>query len=377
MVISKDIHFIKLSIGMGALGSMERVIKLRNLDKELIDDILESVRKNNVLTLFYDDNHELGPHLMARYLWKSIGLILCDGNLSALIGGYKTITFRGVTKETSIAVIMTFLPLRAYLRVRIYPQGGEKRRYFGISVLSKGAFRKQRDSLLQLLHALVSQQFDLRNLDSTYISALLAGLIDGDGYVGKEGKYLAVSVAKGESVKGRTIYSILVHAEQRGYIVLGTYRGKPSYEVSFRFLKMDFARNCLELVFHPLRRARLQRYLLNWAKNYECGFTVEELQRLITAASSAYIQQRKEPRRSKVLVLYLQREAFDKVRTLWFGGQSELKPRPIVSHNRVMVKIAEKCRDSLREAIDILARSHNLKKVKVTVIDKIMKFIYD
>lgn len=138
---------------------------------------------------------------------------------------------------------------------------------------------------------------------------------------------------------------------------------------------MDFARNCLELVFHPTRRARLQRYLLNWAKNYECGFTVKELQRLITAASSAYIQRRKEPRRSKVLVLYLQREAFDKVRALWLGGQSKLKPRPIVSHNRVMVKIAEKCRDSLREAIDILTHSRNLEKV--AVIDKIKKFIYD
>jgi len=354
---------------------MERVVRLRSLDKELIGDILESIRENNALTLFYDDGHELSPHLMARYLWKSIGLVLCDGNLSALIGGYKTITFRGITKETSIAVIMTFLPLRAYLRVRIYPQSREKKRYFGISVLSKGTFRKQRNSLLQLLHALVSQQFDLRNLDSTYISALLAGLIDGDGYVGKEGKYLAVSVAKGESVKGSTIYSILTHAEERGYIVLGTYRGKPNYEVSFRFLKIDFARDCLELVFHPTRRARLQRYLLNWVKNYECGFTVGELQRLITAASSAYIQRRKEPRRSKVLVLYLQREAFDKVRTLWLSEHSELKPRPIVSHKRVIIKIAEKCRDSLREATDVLTHSCNLEKA--TVIDKIRKFIFD
>ncbi len=354
---------------------MERVVRLRSLDKELISDILESIQKNNAPTLFYDDNHKLSPHLMARYLWKSIGLILCDGNLSALIGGYKTITFRGVTKETSIAVIMTFLPLRAYLRVRIYPQSRGKKRYFSISVLSKGIFHKQRDSLLQLLHVLVSRQFDLHGLDSTYISALLAGLIDGDGYVGKEGKYLAVSVAKGGSVKGRTIYSILTHTEQRGYIVLGTYRGKPNYEVSFRFLKMDFARNCLELVFHPIRRARLQRYLLNWAKNYECGFTVGELQRLITTASSAYIQRRKEPRRSKVLILYLQREAFDRVRTLWLGEHSELKPKPIVSHKRVMVKITEKCRDSLREAIDILTRSRNLEKV--AVIDKIIRFIYN
>lgn len=75
------------------------------------------------------------------------------------------------------------------------------------------------------------------------------------------------------------------------------------------------------------------------------------------------------------MVLYLQREAFDKVRTLWLGEHSELKPKPIVSHKRMMVKITEKCRDSLREAIDILTRSRNLEKD--AVINKIIRFIYN
>ncbi len=54
-----------------------------------------------------------------------------------------------------------------------------------------------------------------------------------------------------------------------------------------------------------------------------------------------------------------------------------MKPKPIVSHKRVMVKITEKCRDSLREAIDILIRSRNLEKDKDAVIDKIIRFIYN
>lgn len=351
---------------------MEKITKLNILSKEVLMNALEQLGSSNdtILTLFHESCCKEESREATMYLWKGLGLILCDGNFSALVKDYRTITFRGVTKCTAIAVMMTFLPLCAYLRVRRHPQSTGSKDYFNISILSKGIFRKRKNLIIQLLKSLIQHKNLLNNLDRDYLSALFAGIIDGDGYVGKEGKYLAVTMARGE-IKGDTIYSILTYLKRKGFIELGTYRKKPSYEITFKFLNRDFAENCLKLVFHPIREARLARYLRNYAKNYECSFTAEELRLIIMAAHSAYIQKRKAPRKSKVLIMYLTEEALGKIEHIWLNNFKP-KPKPIKNRNRIVVKISEKCKHTLKDALSDFLNSPNRDS---KVISTIREFI--
>jgi len=338
--------------------------------KKVVKQLAREMRREATLTVFCS-SRRVRKDYVNRYFWKAIGLILCDGNFSSLVRGYRTITFRGITEGTLIAVMRTFLPLQAYLRVRTYRYGGS--RYFNVSVLSRGAFSRLRTSMLETLHRLALGLFDLRGISDGELSALIAGLIDGDGYIGKKGGYISVSLALDKNAKGGVIYTILTVAEERGHIVLGHYRSKPSYEVPFKFANADFIKECLELVFHPIRRSRLRRYLLNWSKNYECGFSVKELERLLMAAYSAYVDLRGGSRKSKVLVLYLRRQVFSNLIDIW-SAQSG-KPKPVISGNRVMVKIAEKCSKLLKSALKESIKTSGINPQASKVLEKVVKFI--
>ena len=351
------------------------VIKLSSLDEDTILTILNVLNTMNnsdksIILTYSHCLHEPGD--VYAYIFKCLGLILSDGNVSALLKGYKTINFRCITKYTAYAVIRSFIPLCPYIRVRI--QGYSiTNDYFSISVLSRGSFAKKRNMLLKLLRSLVEEPLStLTKLKLHYLSALFAGLIDGDGYIGRKKGYHAISYAR-DGVKGNAIETILTFLSNKGFIKCNKYRGKPQYERTFRFTDFEFVKSCLEYVYHPKRRSRLLEYVRNYIKNYMCGFTLKELELILTAASSAFIDQRKSPRHSRILVIYIDKEDFNRIKYIWKEHSNSLqniKPKPIMVKNRVMIKIAEKCKNELRKAIEQCS-----DKIDEKVLHKIRQYL--
>ena len=329
------------------------IIKLSSLDEDTILNVLNTMNNSgkSIILTYSHQCHESSD--VYAYIFKCLGLILSDDNVSALLKGYKMINFRCITKYTAYAVIKSFIPLCPYVRVRI--QGcGIIDDYFSISILNKSSFAKKRNMLLKLLRSLAEESLTtLTKLKLHYLSALFAGLIDGDGYIGRMKGYHAISYAR-NSVKGNVIESILTFLSNKEFIKCNKYRNKPQYECTFRFTDFGFAKSCLEYVYHPKRRSRLLEYIRNYIKNYMCCFTRKELRLILTTASSAYIDQRKSPRHSKILVIYIDKEDFNRIKDIWKGYSNSLqdiKPKPIMVKNRIMLKIAEKCKNELGKAI--------------------------
>lgn len=119
-------------------------------------------------------------------------------------------------------------------------------------------------------------------------AALLAGLLNGDDYIGNKSGYVMLSCSK-DTRKGMLIRLILETLEKSRFIILGKYRGKPYYEQYFRFSHMKFLENTVKLMSHPRRKIRLLQYYRNIRKNCECEIDVEELVFLLRIAKSAYI----------------------------------------------------------------------------------------
>lgn len=179
-------------------------------------------------------------------------------------------------------------------------------------------------------------------------AALLAGLLDGDGYVGGAGSYISLSYSR-NTVKGRIIDQILSFLDKQRYIRRRKYRGKPHYEQVIRFSSQKFMHSVINAVFHKEKRKRLIRYNMNYLRAYECKYTVKELEQLLQKASSAYIDRRAgEKRNAAVLVLYIHTT----------GNSKRV---------RKSIKITSKCKENLAKIVkaeNIMLSSSIMKTIE-------------
>ena len=246
------------------------------------------------------------PQEESIFLYKLQGLIISDGDFSRYVKSSKrTISFRGLTAETARMIIATVINVAELIEVRLSRQNMLKygKRYFTVKVLLKTSYSKKiRDHINNLM---MNARHFINSLSMKEKAALLAGLLDGDGYVGKEGGYVSISYSE-NTVKGKIIKQILDSLDEREYIRKGKYRGKPHYEQVIRFNNQKFMYNVINMVFHERRRKRLMKYYMDYLRVYECRYSVKELKQLLEKASSAYIDHRiSEGRNAAVLVLYI------------------------------------------------------------------------
>ncbi len=283
-------------------------------------------------------------------LWKLIGLILTDGDLSDLLKRYRSISFGGLSRNTAIAVISTLIRIVDVLTVGVIYR--DKSMYYRIYLPVSSSLKYLIHDIIYYINELEMNHIDiLSNIRMKQLAALLAGIIDGDGYFGKSSTYISISF-NSSSVKGEIINRIISFLQKQRYITLGKYYHKPKYEITFSFTNPEFAKKCLEYVYHAKRRKRMQNYVINYMRNYVCPFSASELREILNVASSMYINHRKPPRKSKVLVIYIYARDFNRISHLWGDGDLQPKPLPIHNGNRVMIKITEKCKQRLRKAVD-------------------------
>jgi len=263
------------------------------------------------------------------YLYKLQGLIISDGDFAKYVKSpKKAISFRGLTAETARTIIATVINIAELIEVRLSRQNTLKygKRYFTVKVLLKTVYSKKiRDYINDLM---MNSRHFMDSLSMKEKAALLAGLLDGDGYVGREGGYVSISYSE-NTVKGKIIRQVLDFLDERGYIRKGKYRGKPHYEQVIKFNDQKFMYNVINMVFHERRRKRLAKYYVDRLRVYECKYSIKELKQLLEKASSAYIDYRiSEGRNAAVLVLYIYT-----IR----GGRRIRKP----------VKISSKCKENI------------------------------
>jgi len=271
-------------------------------------------------------------------LWKTMGLVLTDGNFSNLISGLVSIYFGGLTYDTAVAVVKTLIQIAKCLIITLYGKG---KTYYNVYVHSMNDSNKLKHRIASLLIKLdKSASETLSGLQMNELAALLAGIIDGDGYIGKPSSYLSIS-SNLDNRKGKIIHRIISHLEKTGYITINNYYHRPKYEAIFRFTNLQFMNQCIKYVYHPKRKERMKN-AKNYLRNYICPFLTLELEQILCETSSAYIDHRKAPRRSKVLVLYIKPSNFEKIAYIWDSERSGYKPVPIHSKNRIMIKITEK-----------------------------------
>ncbi|OYT40568.1 MAG: hypothetical protein B6U89_01815 [Desulfurococcales archaeon ex4484_58] len=344
----------------------DKIVKINRIND--IEKILSSFnnKKDNEKILLRG-SVILNEELKKTISWKTIGLILSDGNFSNLIKGYGTIAFRGLSYDTAIAIIKTLIQIvrSITLRAKI---GKGNRIYYDVIVPSTRCFKDLRYRIVSLLIKLDTTPDNvLSRLKMDELAALLAGIIDGDGYIGKPSTYISISFNM-NSRKGKIINNILSFLEKKQYIIVNKYYREPKYEATFRFLNFRFLHKCLKYVYHNKRRKRMEKYMLDYARAYICPFSIFELKQILRNTSSAYIDYRKPPRNSKVLVLYIQRHDFEKIAYIWNKDHLSYKPRPIISKNRVMIKITEKCKENLFKLIN---------EANADIEDKIIEKIRD
>ncbi len=283
-------------------------------------------------------------------LWKLIGLILTDGDFSDLLKRHRSISFGGLSYNTAMAVISTLIQIVDILTIGVIY--GEKSMYYRIYLPVSSSSRYLKHDVVHYINELDKNPNDiLSNLNMKQLAALLAGIIDGDGFFGKSSTYISISFNP-SSMKGKIINNIISFLERQKYIILGKYYHKPKYENTFSFTNFEFAKKCLKYVYHAKKRERMQNYIINYIRNYICPFSISELREILNIASSMYINYRKPPRKSKVLVIYIHAHDFNRISYIWNNKDLQLKPLPIHNGNRIMVKITEKCKERIRKAID-------------------------
>ncbi len=272
-----------------------------------------------------------GPDIAdARLLFKLIGLIVSDGPVAGLIkrASFRCVWFRGLSLGTLYAVLISGCGIANDVVVKVSKQNTVRtgRVYFDIRLCFPPEITAW---LIRSLKALVGDPTFMTSLDDDSSAGLLAGLIDGDGYVGKKKRHLIIAYDKG-STKGAFIDSFLKHLSSRNLIALGSYRGRPHYERYVRFVNLDFARSTLSVVFHPKRRQELARLISGIARNIECRFSSNDIINLLLSAESGYIDTRKSEKRRRVpvLILYYKKGSV-----------------------RRSVKITSKCLNELEEAL--------------------------
>jgi len=341
---------------------MHRTIIVDSSTKDSLIRLLDTLENSRSIRITLSCYSPISHNLDKAYVWKCLGLTISDGNFSALLKGYKTISFRGVTKYTAYSIIRSFLLLYAPINVRLMKNKARKEKYFYLSISSKRG--NLVNYLLDILKRLVDNpRLLLCDLNLECLAALFSGLMDGDGYISEETGYQSISY-KRDSRKGFVVSVILEYLSSKGLIKSMRYYGKPKYEHVFRFTNPKFLELCLKYIYHPLRSQRLFRYFKNYVRNYSCSFTIDELKIILGKASSAYIDWRRD-RRSKVLVVYIDRSDFDVIKHLWLNNS--YKPKPIILNHRVLIKITEKCTRELTILLNKCPEEINeraLEKVK-------------
>ncbi len=300
-------------------------------------------------------------------LWKTIGLILTDGDFSNLIKQRGPIAFRGLSYDTAVAVIMTLVQIVE--SITIWLSNIEGRTYYNVIVPSSNNSNILKQEIIYILTKLdITPDEILSKLKLDELAALLSGIIDGDGYFGKPSTYISVSFNI-SSKKGKIINEIISFLQKQGYIIINKYYHKPKYEATFSFTDLEFMHKCLEYVYHDKRRKRMKRYIVNYMRNYICSFSTLELKQILRIVSSLYIDHRKPPRKSKVLVLYIRTSDFKQIAHLWNNNRLPPEPHPIRNGNRVIIKISEKCKKNLRGVIN------DNNKLDSKIIETIKEFL--
>jgi hypothetical protein len=348
------------------------LVKIEYLtDFDYVETLLSSLNENSYIIFSHKLN--LSPTIKRLHFWKTIGLLITDGQFSLTLRKNRAIlAFVCLALDTAIAVAKTLLQLSNEITIKV----GVKRRKveqtlcYYVRVMLRESPRNiydiRKEMYLYIKRLLQDPVSVLSGLNEDELSALFSGIIDGDGHIGKS--YIAVSYEI-KTLKGQLIHRILNYLRDKGYIKAGEYTPKKR-ERFFTATNYSFLKKCQRLVYHPLRRRRLKSYLLNYSKNYVCGFSIEELKQLLSIANSAYIDLRKPPRTSKVLVLYIKKKDFAKVKHTWFNEM--YKPKPIVNDKRIMIKLTTKCSEEL---FKIMQDKEAQQMIKPKIISRIQEYL--
>jgi len=339
-----------------------KVIVIKDIGE--VDKILSSLNKSNVNYKKFVLRGLNNVHREQRNIifWKTIGLIISDGNFSQLIKGIGSVSFGGLSYDTAVAVVKTLIQIIEKLTLTVKRKGGI---YYNVYIPSINVPNSLKQKIISLLIELDNTPSEvLSELKMEELAALLAGIIDGDGYIGKPSSYLSISFNL-SSKKGKIVNEIISYLEKKGYIIISKYYYKPKYEATFKFSSFQFMTKCFKYIYNPKRKKRMEKYITNYIRNYICPFSISELEQILRFTSSAYIDYRKTPRKSKVLVLYIKPSNFEKIAHIWGSEKLPHKPVPIHNKNRIMIKITEKCKENLFQILNKGTNNIECKIIKI------------
>ncbi len=346
-----------------------KIIYLTSLDS--VKKLLSNLNENDHIVFSHKFN--LDPYIKRLHFWKTLGLLVTDGEFRLTLRKKKaTLFFSGLALNTSIAVVKTLLQLSDQIIIKVIVKRRKPKQtlFYKVRVLIRKSSKYiddiRRDMYLHIRKMLQDPVSILSRLDEDELCALFAGIIDGDGHIGKS--YISVSYEI-KTLKGQLIHRILDYLQYKGYVKTGKYVPKKR-ERFLTITSYNFLKKCQRLVYHPSRRRRLKSYLSNYSKNYICGFSIDELKQLLSIANSAYVDFRKPPRTSKVLVLYIRKDDFEKIKHIWLN--SNFKPKPIINNKRIMIKLTTKCSEELSK---ILQSKSIQQEIKPEIMSRIKDYL--
>ncbi|MEB3789738.1 MAG: hypothetical protein GSR72_07610 [Desulfurococcales archaeon] len=295
------------------------------LDEREVKQLLNYLEKYKQIELYPTNNL-----FNINYYFKGIGLFLTDGyyykykiikNTSKL----KKIELQGLNEISAIAFLRTYLKISQRIVVTHYRNPmNVSGTYFSVRV-----YPVSRTFFELLNHIRDKPCRFLQTLEYDNLLWLFSGIIEGDGYIGKN--YLSISY-KESTEKGKIIECILKTLEKRGMITLKKYYGYPKYEHVFTLNNGFYADFLSHLIYINKKLYRL----INIAKNKtlrQCKLEDEDLGIIDRYFKSSYIDHRRSEKRSPILVIYLETNPL----TIKLPGAI------IRKDNRIMLKISSSC----------------------------------
>jgi len=325
--------------------------------KTVIESWLKKMNDESLYITLKDDYHHDKIQGLFNEVAKLTGLIIADGPLSRIMKHQRlsSITFRGLNLNTLYSIFHTATKLSQVIKINISRQNTKRmnKPYYDITLYLR---KDLHNEVLCFIHDMLMKPTKLSTLPMDMISALFAGLIDGDGYIGKIKKHVVITYNK-NSLKGRFVDYFLSHLESLGLISLGKYRGEPHYERYVRFVNINFARNTCSYVYHPEKHKRFEELIKGLTKTYVCRYMVDEIVEWIKRASSAYIDFRRNERGRKapILVIYVHKE--NSIR------------------DRLVIKVTSKCFKELEKSVNILMNNIEFEKVNRNVINVVFHYL--
>ena len=327
-----------------------------DLFKEFIEQWLQKRGGSTSLSIIprFEARLAITQELLSR-MTKLVGLVITDGPISRILRRkhLKSITFDGLSLDTLYAVFYSGLRLSKSIKISISKQNTLRvgKPYFRITLYLHNDLHRK---VLQLIHSLLTESTSISALPKNSKAALFAGLIDGDGYIGKAGKHIAITYKK-ECLKGEFIDRFLKYLASQDLISLGKYRGKPHYERYVRLIDLEFAKHTRSYVYHPKRSKELEDLIRRLTRNYKCRYSVSEIKAQIRKAISAYIDfRRKEKgRRVPVLVIYVRSE----------------------DGRRTCIKLSAKCLGELEACVNDLEIESGINKNILNVVNHYLQLL--